>query len=190
MRQAVRAPARERPSERRDEPARERPRAAHGNLLAEDRANGDLERIPRARDTEAGAGRDERREERIAAQHVADRERVRVDVENAPRAAHEIEEVRPRRNVERESEEVLPLLVRHAENARPSAAFDRAEVRVTANGFDSRKGAFLEKGKERRRVEREPERELQRHDVLVRAVLLRCARAAVLDSFRSSRGAR
>ena len=96
VRQAVRASAGQRPSERLDEPSRESPRAAYGNLLPENRANGDLERIPGAGHAKSRAGRDERREERIAAQHGADRERIRVDVEDAPRAAHEVEEIPPR----------------------------------------------------------------------------------------------
>src|SRR5437870_6806371 len=47
----------------RDEPRRESPRARDRDLLPEDSAHGELEAVPRSRDAEPRARRDERREE-------------------------------------------------------------------------------------------------------------------------------
>ena len=63
-----------------DEPAGERGRAFHRDLLAEDRANADLERIDGARHAQSGPRFDERFQRRVAAEGRVDRDGVGVEI--------------------------------------------------------------------------------------------------------------
>ena len=74
---------RDRIAELLDQPARERPGTSHGHLLAEDGPDRELEPVPCAGDTQAGAGRDERREDGIAAKRCFSLRRVCSEVEGA-----------------------------------------------------------------------------------------------------------
>jgi hypothetical protein len=66
------------------DPARDRPRARDRHLLADDRPDRELERVPRPWNAQAGASGDERGEQRIAAEVGVDRGDVGVEIEPAP----------------------------------------------------------------------------------------------------------
>ena len=68
------------------DPAGDRPGAGDGDLLADDRPDRKLERIPRAGNAQAGTRRDERGEQGVAGEVPVDRVDVRVEVEPATQA--------------------------------------------------------------------------------------------------------
>jgi hypothetical protein len=84
-RRAARSGARQLRRERRAEPrgdaAGERAGGGDGDLLAEDRAEGELEAAHRAGDAEAGARGDEWPEHGVGGEHGDDRSRVLVEAE-------------------------------------------------------------------------------------------------------------
>ena len=80
---------------RRDDAPGDGPRAGDGDLLADDRPHGDLERIDGARRTPPGRGGDERGEHRVGAEDGVDGDRVGVEVEQAAQAADGRAEVAP-----------------------------------------------------------------------------------------------
>ena len=68
-----------------DEGAQLRTRSGDGDLLAEDRAQQELERIDGARDLDPRRSLHERNERRIQAEYGIDLDRVGVEVERRPR---------------------------------------------------------------------------------------------------------
>ncbi len=78
-----------------DEAADDRAGAADGDLLADDRADGGLERVDAARHAQSGPACDEVGEDRIAAEGGVDRHRVGVEIEQPADAAHGRRQVAP-----------------------------------------------------------------------------------------------
>lgn len=76
-----------------DQPGRVGAGGGCGDLLAEHRAYGELRRVDRARHPAAGAGVDQRGEQRIRAQLVVHGDRVGVQVEESAAAADGLGEV-------------------------------------------------------------------------------------------------
>ena len=72
-----------------DEAAGQRGRPAHGHLLAEDRADRQLESVPGARDTQSGTARHERRQHAAPGEMPRDVRGVGVEVEEPPRTCHD-----------------------------------------------------------------------------------------------------
>ena len=75
------------------QPARVSPGRRRRHLLAEHRAYGELLAVDRARHPAAGRLDDQRREHRVGAEQVVDRDRVRVEVEHPAAAADRDREV-------------------------------------------------------------------------------------------------
>ena len=67
------------------DPARDRPRGGDRDLLADDRADGDLEPVERAGHAKAGRPGDERAQPWIGGERRVDHRRIRVEVEEAAR---------------------------------------------------------------------------------------------------------
>jgi len=91
------------------------------HLLAEDRAHGELEAVPAARDAQARSLRHERRESRIASEMRADRVDVGARVEDAPHAREDRGKSAHAREADANGEVALGRLVRD---------LDRAELAV------------------------------------------------------------
>ena len=72
-----------------DKPTDQPARAAHGDLLAEHRPNGQLEAVPCPWHPQAGPGRDQRPEQRIPSEVSRDRSNIRVEIEQPADARHD-----------------------------------------------------------------------------------------------------
>ena len=87
-------------AELRGQAARERARGGDGDLLAEQRAHGELGRVGMPGHAAAGSGADEWAEQRIVAQRRLDRVRVGVEAQDRPRGADVPLDVGGRRDLE------------------------------------------------------------------------------------------
>ena len=124
-------------ADRRDDPRGDGPRTGHRHLLADDGADGGLERIDAGRRPTAG-----HRVRRVVGvgespERVVDRRRVGVEIEESPDPLHGGAEVDPR--LEREPRRHVVVMGDEFDMAVDRRA-DRAPVRTTAPSHDSRPG--------------------------------------------------
>ena len=75
-----------------DQAARQGGRGGHADLLAEDGAHQGLEAVPRARHAQARVGGQRRREQPAGRQAGRDGQRIRVEIEQPPDPAHQVEQ--------------------------------------------------------------------------------------------------
>ena len=147
----------ERLTEAGGKPAGQRGGAAHRDLLAEQGAHGDLERVPRPRHAQTGVLRNERAQGAIARELRLDRERIGVEVEESAGARHDlvyaVEGRQPHRELELAGTGDRP----HLERTEPRAEPDRASIRVAVDLLHAGCRARREEAEQRGPVERRPE---------------------------------
>lgn len=142
----------------------ERRRGLHGNLLAEDRADGDLERVPRPGNARAGARAHERRERRVVPEVCADGQRIGAEVEDPARALHDPAELRRGRKIRRQHDVVRPAGAQ-LDHPRRAVHLDGATVCVALHRLDAARRARARPTERRGHVERWAEREPERERV-------------------------
>ena len=90
-----------------DDAAHQRVRTAHADLLADDRADAGLERVPRAGQAQAGRRFDQRAQDGVVREPGGDGVEVAVEVEDAPGTLHHVDQALPVRQVRAQEEMVV-----------------------------------------------------------------------------------
>src|SRR3989441_1119417 len=137
----------------------ERGRAAYRHLLAEHGAHRQLEGVPRPGHAQPGAAGDERRQLGAPREVVRDPYRVGVEVEEAPRALHDLAQALGARAPDAHHELQLARGRAHRDRARRISERDRPPVGAARDRLDAGRGARREEGEQPRPVERRPESE-------------------------------
>ena len=166
--QAGAARGAERLAEARGQAARQRAGAAHRHLLAEHGPHRHLEGLPGARHAQPGPPRQRRGQRRMARQLRGDRDRIGIEVEQAPRHRHDLMYPVEGRQPHREQELAGAGHRPHLERTEPGAEADRAPVRLALDLFDAGCGAQRQEVEQRAPVERRAERQPQRQGRLRR----------------------
>jgi len=148
-----------------DEPARERVGAGDAHLLAQDRADSGLVRIPCPRHAQAGPLPEQRADDRIVGEPLGRLLHVGVEVGDPARAADDVHQLVPVREVDAQQQVVIPTR-QELEHTRLAAGDDGAPVDLARDALDPGDGARLEVAGQRAPVEHPVVRQAQAEAVL------------------------
>ena len=148
-------------TERLDEPAGDGGGRFHRHLLAEDRAQPELEAVEGAGHAQAGVRLDGRREARVPAQMFRDQVGPRVEIEQRPDAAEQRRQHGRQAVRELDHQRVLLLRLRHLDPALRLSQLHGPGIRAVGHVLDAFERPGREKGEHAVPVVRRTIRELQ-----------------------------